>query len=168
MPAYLAAAASSRHEGERIKGSRFIANVRPIVSEGDVVGIIEEISRDLPAASHHCYAWRLGWGPPRERSTDDGEPGGTAGPPILQALRGREISDTLVVVTRYYGGTNLGKGGLVRAYGGAAGGRPRPGTAPSHRTAHRPPGSASLRVGGQRHGGAGERRGRDRGCHLRS
>lgn len=72
-----------------------------------------------PEATHHCWAYRLG-DPPRERSADAGEPGGTAGAPILQALRSAGLSDAFAVVTRWFGGVKLGKGGLVRAYGGAA------------------------------------------------
>jgi hypothetical protein len=74
---------------------------------------IEAAHRD---ASHCCWAWRLG-APPRERCSDAGEPGGTAGPPILRALQTAELADALLVVVRWFGGTKLGKGGLVRAYG---------------------------------------------------
>ncbi len=77
------------------------------------------LARRHPDASHHCWAWRLG-NPPRERSSDAGEPAGTAGAPILRALRGAGVSDVLAVVTRWFGGTKLGKGGLARAYGGVA------------------------------------------------
>lgn len=77
------------------------------------------IAGDHPDATHVCWAWRLG-APPRERSHDAGEPRGTAGPPILRALRGADLSDALVAVVRWYGGTQLGKGGLARAYGAAA------------------------------------------------
>lgn len=73
---------------------------------------------ELPQATHHCWAWRLGPAA-AERSSDDGEPSGTAGVPILQVLRGAELSDVLAVVVRWYGGTKLGKGGLARAYAGA-------------------------------------------------
>lgn len=77
-----------------------------------------ELARELPDATHHCWAWRLG-DPPRERAADAGEPSGTAGVPILQVLRGSGLSDVLAVVVRWYGGTKLGKGGLARAYAGA-------------------------------------------------
>ena len=76
------------------------------------------LERDFPDATHHCWAWRLG-GPPRERSSDAGEPAGTAGVPILQVLRGAGLSDVLAVVVRWFGGTRLGKGGLARAYAAA-------------------------------------------------
>ena len=72
----------------------------------------------FPDATHHCFAWRLGW-PPAERAADAGEPAGTAGQPILRALRGAGLTDVVVVVVRWFGGTKLGKGGLARAYAGA-------------------------------------------------
>ena len=71
-----------------------------------------------PTPPHHCWAWRLG-APPRERSSDAGEPAGTAGVPMLQVLRGAGLSDVLAVVVRWFGGTKLGKGGLARAYAAA-------------------------------------------------
>lgn len=103
----------------REKGSRFLAYLEPVASLSQIeerLGALEQRHRD---ASHHCWAWRLG-SPPRERSSDAGEPHGTAGMPILQSLRGADLSDVLVVVVRWFGGTKLGKGGLARAYGGAA------------------------------------------------
>src|SRR5262245_17971981 len=71
-----------------------------------------------PDATHHCFAWRIGW-PPAERAGDDGEPAGTAGRPILRALAGAGVTDVVAVVVRWFGGTKLGKGGLARAYAGA-------------------------------------------------
>lgn len=68
-----------------------------------------------PDATHHCFAWRIGW-PPEERAADAGEPSGTAGQPILRALAGAGVSDVVAVVVRWFGGTKLGKGGLARAY----------------------------------------------------
>ena len=76
------------------------------------------VVRRYPDATHHCWAWRVG-APPRERSSDAGEPAGTAGVPILQVLRGAGLSDVFAVVVRWFGGTKLGKGGLARAYAGA-------------------------------------------------
>lgn len=105
-----------RTEIEKIKGSRFIADVSPISSQGEMWAFLESV-RD-PAASHHCWAFRLGEG--EQRSSDDGEPGGTAGPPILARIVGGELYNLGVIVTRHYGGTNLGTGGLIRAYGAAA------------------------------------------------
>jgi uncharacterized YigZ family protein len=74
----------------------------------------------MPDANHHAYAWRLGRGDNDFRYSDDGEPSGSAGRPILKHIDGQDLTDTLVVVSRYFGGTKLGTGGLVRAYGGAA------------------------------------------------
>jgi uncharacterized YigZ family protein len=76
---------------------------------------LEEVRRSYPDATHHCWAWRLG-ARGDERSSDDGEPAGTAGAPMLQVLRGADLSDVLAVVVRWYGGVKLGKGGLARAY----------------------------------------------------
>jgi uncharacterized YigZ family protein len=103
----------------REKGSRFLAFVLPVVDEGAARSLLEELAKRHPDATHHCWAWRLGT-PPRERSSDAGEPAGTAGVPILQVLRGAGLSDALAVVVRWFGGTKLGKGGLARAYAAAA------------------------------------------------
>lgn len=98
------------------KKSRFIAHIKPITSEDDVTAFIEEIKKQYWDARHNCYAYQLGDRNQIQRYSDDGEPGGTAGMPILDVLRGKDIKDTIVVVTRYFGGTLLGTGGLVRAY----------------------------------------------------
>ena len=98
------------------KKSRFIANVKPITSEDDAVAYIEEIKKKYRDARHNCYAYQLGDKNQIQRYSDDGEPGGTAGMPILDVLRGKDIKNTIIVVTRYFGGTLLGTGGLVRAY----------------------------------------------------
>lgn len=108
-----------RYEPDPIKGSRFIATVMPVDDEGLARKLVQEVREEMPDATHHCWALRLA-SPALERAVDDGEPGGSAGRPILAAMAGREIIDACVVVTRYYGGTKLGVGGLVRAYGGAA------------------------------------------------
>ncbi len=105
-------------EIERIKGSRFIADAAPISDESTALAFVSEIRKRETSASHHCWAYRLAQG--RERTYDAGEPGGTAGAPILRRIAGAELYDVIVVVTRYYGGTNLGKGGLIRAYGESA------------------------------------------------
>ncbi len=102
------------------KKSRFIANVRPITSENDAISYIEGIKKKYWDARHNCYAYQLGEKNNIQRYSDDGEPGGTAGMPILDVLRGQNIKDTIIVVTRYFGGTLLGTGGLVRAYSSAA------------------------------------------------
>lgn len=102
------------------KKSRFIAEVFPVSSENEVSAYIEKIKKQYWDARHHCWAYVIGRNPGMERMSDDGEPAGTAGKPILEVIRGRGLSDVLVVVTRYFGGTLLGTGGLVRAYTAAA------------------------------------------------
>lgn len=102
----------------RDRGSRFLAVVQSTPSAAAAEDALSAIRAELPGATHHCWAWRLGH-PAHERSSDDGEPSGTAGVPILQVLRGAELSDVTAVVVRWYGGTKLGKGGLARAYAGA-------------------------------------------------
>lgn len=109
-----------RFEGERTKGSRFIVDATPVTSEAEARDFVVVVAADFPDASHHCWALRIS-SPAIDRASDDGEPSGSAGRPILAQLVGRELVDTAVVVTRYFGGTKLGVGGLVRAYGGAAG-----------------------------------------------
>lgn len=109
-----------RHEGEPIKGSRFIATVVPVTNEAVAKEALAAVRAEMPDAGHHCSAWRLA-APAVDRASDDGEPGGSAGRPILAQLVGRELVNTAVIVSRFWGGTKLGVGGLVRAYGGAAG-----------------------------------------------
>ena len=108
-----------RFEAEPIKGSRFIATAAPAGDEDEAKALLEELRAEWPDASHHCWAWRLAT-PAIERAGDDGEPGGSAGRPILASIVGRDLVDTAVIVTRWFGGTKLGVGGLVRAYGGTA------------------------------------------------
>lgn len=108
----------TRYEIAKIKGSRFIATAGPFRSEDALATVIAHLRDLYPEANHHCSAWRSG---DRYRASDDGEPSGTAGRPILQQLDGRGLDQTWVVVTRIFGGTKLGTGGLVRAYGTAAG-----------------------------------------------
>jgi len=115
---YLAPIAPAEAE-VRDRGSRFLARLVPCRDEAAARGGLAAIAREDPDATHHCYAWRLGE-PARERAADAGEPAGTAGVPILRALQGAGVSDALVVVTRWFGGTKLGKGGLARAYALAA------------------------------------------------
>jgi len=105
----------------RVKGSRFIGQAFHATGEEDARARLSVIRRRYHDATHHCFAVRIG--SPEgvlERFDDDGEPSGTAGTPILSALRGGQLFDGLVVVTRYFGGTKLGTGGLARAYGKAA------------------------------------------------
>jgi putative IMPACT (imprinted ancient) family translation regulator len=105
-----------------VEGSRFIATAFPACDEASVRAGIEAIREEFPDATHHCWASVLqGTGSePLERRHDAGEPAGTGGAPIAQAIRSVGLVDTVVVVTRYFGGTLLGKGGLARAYRGAA------------------------------------------------
>lgn len=103
----------------REKGSRFLAEICPVADEASARTALRATRDKYRDASHHCWAHRIGW-PPTERSSDAGEPSGTAGMPILQVMRGSELSDALLVVTRWFGGTKLGKGGLARAYSAAS------------------------------------------------
>ena len=99
--------------------SRFITTLAPAADREAADAIIATARREFHDAGHHCTAMVFGPDGQRERSNDDGEPAGTAGAPILAVLRGAELTDVVAVVTRYFGGTLLGAGGLVRAYGGA-------------------------------------------------
>jgi uncharacterized YigZ family protein len=101
------------------KKSRFICRLCPITSEEEAIGVIEQEKKTYWDARHHCHAFILGEGSEIMRYGDDGEPGGTAGRPMLEVLKGAELTNCLAVVTRYFGGTLLGTGGLVRAYSGA-------------------------------------------------
>jgi uncharacterized YigZ family protein len=101
----------------KIKGSRFIGTTQPVVTEQEAIDFIAQISKKFHDASHNCYAFQIGCHSSMiARYNDAGEPAGTAGMPILTVIKGKELTDTAVVVTRYFGGTKLGKGGLVRAY----------------------------------------------------
>ncbi|MCI8957352.1 MAG: YigZ family protein [Eubacterium sp.] len=105
-------------QGEVIeKKSRFIAHVLPVQSEEEALTHIERIKKEYWDARHNCYAFIIGRNSEIQRFSDDGEPQGTAGKPILEVLVNGNIRNTLIVVTRYFGGTLLGTGGLVRAYG---------------------------------------------------
>ena len=101
---------------EEVKGSEFIAFVTVIETVEDIEVHLLQIRQAHPDASHHCFAYKLG---NVVRFSDDGEPGGTAGRPMLEVLTKRNLDYVLAVVTRYFGGTKLGAGGLVRAYSGA-------------------------------------------------
>lgn len=107
-------------QGEIVeKKSRFIANIFPVKTEEEAMEKIVEMKKKYYDARHNCYAYIIGANQETARSSDDGEPSGTAGRPMLEVLAGEEICDVLAVVTRYFGGTLLGTGGLVRAYSGA-------------------------------------------------
>lgn len=98
------------------KKSRFIATVRQVSSEEEAIAFIEEMRKKYWNATHNCFAYVIGKHAQIQRCSDDGEPQGTAGKPMLDVLLGEEIKNAAVVVTRYFGGTLLGTGGLVRAY----------------------------------------------------
>jgi len=98
-----------------VRHSRFLANAAPIASVDDATAFLRQVA--VADATHNCWAWRFGGD---YRSSDDGEPAGTAGRPILAAIDGQGFDRIAVVVTRWFGGIKLGAGGLVRAYGGAA------------------------------------------------
>ena len=102
------------------KKSRFLAQALPVHSEEEALEYLAKRRKQYWDARHNCWAYVIGSNPPLQRCSDDGEPQGTAGRPILDVLLGAEVHDTLVVVTRYFGGVLLGTGGLVRAYGKAA------------------------------------------------
>lgn len=107
-------------QGELVeKKSRFIATVRPVESEQEAAAFIEEMKKKYWDASHNCSAFVIGKKAELTRCSDDGEPSGTAGRPMLEVLLGEGVRNIAVVVTRYFGGTLLGTGGLVRAYSGA-------------------------------------------------
>ena len=111
------------HRAEtREKSSRFIATATPATDEIAARAAIQAVRREFPVATHHCWGFSVvdRRGAAVERSDDAGEPRGTAGPPILLAIRGAGVSNVVVVVTRFFGGTKLGKGGLARAYRAAA------------------------------------------------
>jgi len=110
--------AEPAHAQFTVKGSKFIAAVIPVSDEEEAKAQLTAIRKKYHDATHNCYAWRIH--PENEKASDDGEPSGSAGKPILQVLKGSRLTNTLVVVTRYFGGTKLGIGGLVRAYGEAA------------------------------------------------
>lgn len=107
-------------EGEIVeKKSRFIATVAPVESEEEALKFIDAMRKKYWDARHNCFAYVIGERSELQRFSDDGEPGGTAGKPMLDVLMGEEIHNVAVVVTRYFGGTLLGTGGLVRAYSSA-------------------------------------------------
>ncbi|MFF2354566.1 YigZ family protein [Kitasatospora sp. NPDC058115] len=115
---YLTIRSAGTHELE-IKKSRFICHLARVADEDEAQAFIAGIRKQYWDARHNCTAFVVGDEQRRERSSDDGEPGGTAGVPMLEVLRRRGVTDTVSVVTRYFGGIKLGAGGLVRAYGSA-------------------------------------------------
>lgn len=117
---YLTLAAEGVHETE-VNRSRFRCALAPVATEAEARDFIERIAAEHPDAHHNCWAYVLGADAAVQKAGDDGEPGGTAGAPMLQMLVRRGVRNAVAVVTRYFGGTKLGAGGLIRAYGGAVG-----------------------------------------------
>lgn len=102
------------------KGSKFLAYAWPVTDEQQVKPHLDALRKKYYDATHHCYAWRTGPEGEQSRSNDDGEPSGTAGRPILGQMLSREVTNVLIVVVRYFGGTKLGVPGLINAYREAA------------------------------------------------
>ncbi|WP_353507833.1 YigZ family protein [Intrasporangium sp.] len=120
LRSYLTIAGRSSAEIE-VRRSRFICDLERVETEEAAREFIESVRSGSRDARHHCTAFVLGPDGTIQRSNDDGEPSGTAGAPMLEVLRGREVSDVVAVVTRWFGGVLLGTGGLIRAYGDAVG-----------------------------------------------
>lgn len=119
MTSYRTVARAARAEIE-VKRSRFLCTLERVESEAAARALVDRLRTEHWDARHHCSAFVLGPPPnPVERSSDDGEPSGTAGAPMLEVLRGRGVSDVVAVVSRWFGGTLLGTGGLARAYADA-------------------------------------------------
>ncbi len=105
----------------KVKGSRFIATAWPVQNREEAETALARISRQYHDATHNCFAYQVGVGDAKVyRSSDAGEPAGTAGQPILKVIQGADLTNILLVVTRYFGGTKLGVGGLIKAYTEAA------------------------------------------------
>ncbi|GAA2255528.1 YigZ family protein [Streptomyces amakusaensis] len=117
---YRTVAREGVHETE-IGRSRFICALAPAATEEEAQAFVARVRKEHPTATHNCYAYVIGADASVQKASDDGEPGGTAGVPMLQMLTRREIRYAVAVVTRYYGGVKLGAGGLIRAYGGVVG-----------------------------------------------
>jgi uncharacterized YigZ family protein len=100
----------------KIKGSRFLGEMHPVTSVDEAEQILAQRRKKYHDATHHCYAYRIGERAAQYRSSDDGEPQGTAGKPLMAILEYNDLTNVLLVVVRYFGGTKLGTGGLVRAY----------------------------------------------------
>lgn len=120
-PDALRTVAPGSHMAEmEIKKSRFIGYAKHVESWDDAQSYLHDIQNQHPKARHWCFGFLCGTNPVTERCSDDGEPTGTAGQPILGAIHGEDLSDTMCVVVRYFGGIKLGAGGLIRAYGAVA------------------------------------------------
>ena len=99
-----------------INRSKFIAHVKQVGDEDQAREFLQSIKKKHFDATHNCSAWIIGVGVEKHKSNDDGEPGGTAGNPILEVIKKNALTNTIIVVTRYFGGIKLGAGGLIRAY----------------------------------------------------
>ncbi|MER6498099.1 YigZ family protein [Streptomyces sp. NPDC001455] len=117
---YRTVARAGVHETE-INRSRFICALAPAATEQEAQDFVARVRAEHPTATHNCFAYVIGADASVQKAGDDGEPGGTAGLPMLQMLTRREMRYVVAVVTRYYGGVKLGAGGLIRAYGGVVG-----------------------------------------------
>ncbi|WP_228981596.1 YigZ family protein [Streptomyces sp. DH12] len=117
---YRTVARTGVHETE-INRSRFLCALAPAATEREAQDFVARVRREHPTATHNCFAYVIGADAAVQRASDDGEPGGTAGVPMLQMLLRRDVRYAVAVVTRYYGGVKLGAGGLIRAYGGVVG-----------------------------------------------
>jgi uncharacterized YigZ family protein len=112
--------AKQGHALYKDRGSKFFAYSYPVFSDEDIKTCLDDLKKQYPDASHHCYAWVLHPDKSAQRANDDGEPNNTAGKPILRQILSKGLTNVLVVVVRYFGGTLLGAGGLINAYGDAA------------------------------------------------
>ncbi|MFD9307292.1 YigZ family protein [Streptomyces sp. NPDC060048] len=117
---YVTVAREGVHESE-INRSRFLCSLAPAATEREAQEFVARVRKEHPTATHNCYAYVIGADASVQKASDDGEPGGTAGVPMLQMLTRRDVRYAVAVVTRYYGGVKLGAGGLIRAYGGVVG-----------------------------------------------
>jgi uncharacterized YigZ family protein len=109
------------HIKQKVGACKFYGSTKEVASEKDAEAFIESVKEKFPNATHYVYAYRIGVGNDSiERYTDDGEPTNSSGPPVLQSIKGKDLNNIIVVVTRYYGGVNQGVGGLIRAYGSTA------------------------------------------------
>lgn len=100
----------------KVKASKFFAYAWPVQTDNEIKSHLQALMHKYPDANHHCYAWRLGPRKDRFRYYDDGEPSGTAGRPIYGQILSRDLTNVLVVIVRYFGGTKLGTSGLIEAY----------------------------------------------------
>ncbi len=116
LPSYLTVKGYGEHEIV-IEKSRFIAHISRAETENEAIEFIQSIKKKHWNATHNCSAYLIGEHDLIQKANDDGEPSGTAGVPILEVLKKRKLKDTVVVITRYFGGIKLGAGGLIRAYG---------------------------------------------------